>query len=474
MNSISRTIDDRPADGAPPSDAAFAQLRGLLLGDEQAQLARLRQRVEEPQLRTADVSRVLAQAVALRTADGPELAAALTPSVEAALAASIRRDPQVLANAIFPIIGPAIRKSITAALQSMTQSLEQTMAHSLSLQGLKWRLEAARTGRPFAEIVMLHSLLYRVEQVFLIDRKAGLLMQHAAANDVVVRDTDMVSGMLSAIQDFVRDSFGNSHSETLDSLQVGGLTVWIEQGPLALLAGVIRGAPPQALRERFRLAIEGIHQAHGETLQSFDGNAASLVPTQEALQTCLEAQYGKAQHGKAQISETQPARRVSPLMVVAALLALSLATFVFFHVKQSLRWENYVQRLRHEPGLVVTLAVKEAGMYQLAGLRDPLAVDPQTLLLDAGLNPHEFQFAWEPYLSMRPEFVLRRAQALSIASATASATAPSASPSAPPSAPPSAEPSSALGALGAPQKPATEAAVDAPVGTHAAIEKEKS
>jgi hypothetical protein len=450
MNSIFPATDGRKADGEPASDAAFAQLRDLLLGDEQAQLARLRQRVEEPQLRTADVSRVLAQAVALRTADGPELATALTPSVEAALATSIRRDPQVLANAIFPIIGPAIRKAIAAALQSMTQSLEQTMAHSLSPQGLKWRMQAARTGRPFAEVVMLNSLQYRVEQVFLIDRKAGLLMQHAAATEVVVRDTDMVSGMLTAIQDFVRESFGNNRSETLDSLQVGGLTVWIEQGPFAVLAGVIRGTPPQALRERFRLTIEGIHLTHSATLESFVGDAAALESTQAALQACLEVQYGKLQ-GPGNGAKT--ARGVSPLTICAALLAVSVATLAFFHVKQSLRWEHYLRRLRSEPGLVVTLAVKEAGVYRVAGLRDALAIDPQALLQDAGLDPHEFEFAWEPYLSMRPEFVRRRAQALTAASGMA------------------ANPAPGTAAVNV-QKSTTEATAHATIGTHKVIQKE--
>jgi hypothetical protein len=324
----------------------------------------------------------------------------------------------------------------------MTQSLEQAMAHSLSVQGLKWRIEAARTGRPFAEIVMLHTLLYRVEQIFLIDRHAGLLMQHAAATDVVVRDTDMVSGMLSAIQDFVRESFGNNRSETLDSLQVGGLTVWIEQGPLALLAGVIRGAPPQGLRERFRAAIEGIHQAHGATLKSFDGNAATLESTQDALQACLEAQYGKVQGNR---SSAKTARRVSPLLIGAALVALSLAAFTFFHIRQSLRWEHYVQRLRSEPGLVVTQAVKEAGVYRVAGLRDALATDPQTLLAAEGLDPHDFQFAWEPYLSMRPELVRRREQGAPMSNIAQSAH----------------------------QKPATDPAATAAGGTQTVIEKEK-
>jgi hypothetical protein len=404
-----------------PSDAAFAQLRDLLLADERAHLARLRQRVEEPQLRTADVSRVLVQAVNLRSADGPELAAALTPSVEAALSGSIRRDPQVLADAIFPIIGPAIRKAIAAALQGMTQSMEQALAHSISPTGLKWRLEAARTGRPFAEIVMLHTLQYRVEQVFLIDRQAGLLMQHAAAADVVVQDTDMVSGMLSAIQDFVRDSFGTTQRETLDSLQVGGLTVWIEQGPLAVLAGVIRGSPPQALRDRFRQTIESIHQSHGAALQGFDGNAAPLASTQTALQACIEARYGKAAEARADDnSPTSGSKQgskhantsvwpVSPFKLGAAALVLALGTFSFLHFKQVSRWNQFVQRLRSEPGLVVTQAVKEGGVYQVAGLRDPLALDPQTLLIEAGLEPGDVHFSWEPYLSLRPEFVKRRA-----------------------------------------------------------------
>jgi hypothetical protein len=394
------------------SDAAFAQLRDLLLADERAHLARLRQRVEEPQLRTADVSRVLVQAVNLRSADGPELAAALTPSVEAALAGSIRRDPQVLADAIFPIIGPAIRKAIAAALQGMTQSMEQALAHSISPTGLKWRLEAARTGRPFAEIVMLHTLQYRVEQVFLIDRQAGLLMQHAAAADVVVQDTDMVSGMLSAIQDFVRDSFGTAQRETLDSLQVGGLTVWIEQGPLAVLAGVIRGSPPQTLRDRFRQTIESIHQSHGAALQGFDGDALALASTQSALQACIEARYGKAKDtsadDKAQ-TEGHRKRAITPFKLGAAALALAVVTFSVLHFKQVSRWDQFVQRLRSEPGLVVTQAVREGGVYQVAGLRDPLALDPQTLLKEAGLEPADVHFVWEPYLSLRPEFVKRRA-----------------------------------------------------------------
>jgi hypothetical protein len=56
----------------------------------------------------------------------------------------------------------------------MMQSFNQTIDHSLSFKGLAWRIEAWRTGRPFAEVVLLHTLRFRVEQLFLIHRDTGL------------------------------------------------------------------------------------------------------------------------------------------------------------------------------------------------------------------------------------------------------------------------------------------------------------
>src|SRR5436190_4493612 len=96
-----------------------------------------------------------------------------------------------------------IRRSIAESLRRLMQSLE----HTFSWRGLKWRFEALRTGKTFAEVVMLRSLVYRVEQLFLIHRKTSLSLLHVTADSAIAKDSDMVAGMLSAIQDFVRDSF---------------------------------------------------------------------------------------------------------------------------------------------------------------------------------------------------------------------------------------------------------------------------
>ena len=146
-----------------------------------------------------------------------------------ALKTSVHKNPKVLADAIFPVLGPAIRKAISTTLMAMIQSLNMILNQSFSWRGIKWRLESLRSRRPFAEVILLHSLVYRVEQIFLIHRKTGLVLQHITADPSDSRDPDLVSGMLTAIQDFVKDTFDSEHGEMLDTLRMDGdHSLWIE------------------------------------------------------------------------------------------------------------------------------------------------------------------------------------------------------------------------------------------------------
>ena len=88
--------------------------------------------------------------------DDTALVRALTPTVELAIRQSVRRDPQPLADAIFPVIGPAIRKAIATAIGGLIESMNQAAELAFSLQAVRWRIEAWRTGRSFGEVVISH------------------------------------------------------------------------------------------------------------------------------------------------------------------------------------------------------------------------------------------------------------------------------------------------------------------------------
>ena len=399
-------LDETKQNNHPARQDSMTELRRLLVGPEQQEIINLRERLRlQEHLLPEDVSRVLPEAVTLRSRRDKKVTEALLPTVEEAIGISVKKNPQTLIDALFPVIGPAIRKAIAEALSGLTQAMNKTLEHSLSPQGLKWRLEAWRTGRSFAEVVMLHTLLYRVEQVFLIHKETGLLLKHVVAGESGIQDVDMVSGMLTAIQDFVHDSFGNDDGGGLNAFQVGEFDVWIERGPRAVLAGVIRGNAPQDMRVTFQNALEQIHQEFAKELETFEGDAEPLEPSRKYLEACLLTQYEESRREKEK-------KLITPMRVIAAILLISILVLGFFYVRSRWRWSNYLARLKSEPGFVITNAERQWGRYSISGLRDPMAADPQVLLGEARLDAKDVESRWEPYHSLAPLFVQHRAEAL--------------------------------------------------------------
>src|SRR6185369_15844638 len=101
----------------------------------------------------------------------------------------------------------------------------------------------------------------------------GLLLQHVVAPGLDAPDGDLVSGMLTAIQDLSRDSFGSAATDTLDAARIGEVELWIEPGPQATVAGVLRGSAPAELRHVFQDALAGIHAEQKAALEAFAGDA---------------------------------------------------------------------------------------------------------------------------------------------------------------------------------------------------------
>ena len=375
---------------------AFAELRSLLVGPEREQLADIRRRLDDPDRLVEDLGRVLPEAIHLRSKDR-KLRLALHPIVEESIRVSVQRDPRMLADALHPVIGSAVRKAVASALQNMMLSLNQMVEQSVSLRSFRWRLEAWRTGKPFGEILLLRSLLYRVEQVFLIHRKTGLLLLHREASAVVVKDADLVSGMLTAIQDFVRDSFGAAENAELETVQVGEFSVWIQHGPQATLAAVVRGAAPRELQQVLQDTLWRIALDRAADLEGFHGDASPFAACAADLDACL---LGKAAPSAKQSSVL--------LWMVPVLVLLALGAWLFFSIRDQRRWDHYVRDLRQQPGIVVTSAEKHGGQYQVSGLRDPLAADGAALLALNAIPRERVRFHWEPYFSTQPQFAALR------------------------------------------------------------------
>ncbi|MBI1355620.1 MAG: OmpA family protein [Acidobacteria bacterium] len=381
------------------AQAGLDQLRELLLSPEQQRLDLIQHRVVDIDLRTQDIAEALPEAVR-RSARDPALAASLSPLVELGLAQSIRRDPAVVVEVIFPVLGPAIRRAVASAFRGAVESLNRIIEHSFTWRGLRWRVEAWRTGRPIAEVALSRSVVYRVEQVFLIHRETGLPLLVVGV-DEARHDRELVSGMLTAIQDFVHDSFSVDRDQDLDRLEVGDFQVWIERGPRAVVAAVIRGSAPLSLREQVAEAVDEVHGQLRERLEKFDGDTTPFEPARPFLEGCLQQEF------------LRPRKGMQPSTIAAlALLGALLAGFFWLRWRESDRWQAYLGALDAEPGLAAVDQGRRDGRRSALVLRDPLAVDPESLLAAREIDPADVDLRIRPVVSSDPEIVARRARAL--------------------------------------------------------------
>jgi outer membrane protein OmpA-like peptidoglycan-associated protein len=388
--------------GAPATDIRMEQLRSVLMPREIEELARLARVLDDPEQLAAAVGRILPTAFARATGD-PRLGQVLAPSLEKATQTSIRNDPHTLVNILYPLIVPAIRKSIGETIDKTFQSLNESLKYSLTWRGLKWRWEAWRTGVSFAEVVLRHTLVFQVEHVFLIHRHTGLLIAHVASENAASQDPQLVSSMLTAIQDFVRDSFSGAENQGLDTMRLGELTLWSEPGPFATLVAVIRGKPPEELHETLANALSRIHAERHQALESFDGDSAGFADVEAELTELVELRQ----------QASQRARFGFPWLALPIAVAALLFASAWFarQWQEGRRWDSYIARLRAEPGLVVTETGRRDGKFVVSGLRDPLAADPAQGLRAVEINPKDVEAQWAPYQAFDPQIVLKRLRA---------------------------------------------------------------
>lgn len=380
-------------------ESDFEELRRLLLGDDLRKIEQLHTHVEIPENFSSQVGEILPQALLKSSEKGEALSEAMLPTVEEIVRLSIRKDINRFADALFPVIGPAIRKAISETLRQMLQSLNRTLEQSLSWQGIKWRIESFRTGIPFAQIALLHSLVYQVEQVLLIHRESGLLLSHLQHDGGNHQNPDLVSSMLAAINDFVGDSFEVEDNKTLGSVEVGDISIWIEAGPSAILAVAIRGEAPNSLRVILQQTLEQVQDALGEELSNFSGSTDVFEQRSEILQDCLQAQY-----------QTDQEKISARTWLIGVSLLAGLIVWSGYEWWQSSLQNEYVALLEAEPGYVVTKTREQDGILVVSGLRDPLSRELDVLLRNAPLTSQQVDHRFEPYQSLQPDFVELRAR----------------------------------------------------------------
>lgn len=380
------------------------RLRALLLVDDRprqqsvgAELRRLEQRLDS-------LPRQLPEAIEAAHQSGQRLSRALLKPVGQALGTIARHEPQLLVSVLFPVIGPIIRRAIADALAGLVRNLNQTLEHSFSVRSWRWRLESWRTGVPFAQVVLRHTLSWRVEHLLWIEGGSGLLLAHATNSDAPIADRDAIAGMLTAISDFVRDAVLARPGEELERVEMGEFSVRLLRTPEAYLAAVVRGEPAAAVLESLERLSEELHAALDTPPRNYSDAAENRL---------AEWLVGSGQAAAERGAKREGGKRRPWAAIVLLLALLALLCWTWWrdaHISARDAWMR--AQLLQEPGVEIDYSRYDGAQLEVRGRRDPLARDDAELASLLALAPEQLKTDWRPQLSVHPELFRRRLIAL--------------------------------------------------------------
>ena len=384
------------------SEAKLNELRQMILGLDTEDLQRLSRLVNDPDEFSNEISELLPYSIKLMLDRDNVSYTALMPVVEAALRDSVKKNPKVLADVLFPIMMPAIRKAVNEDISRMIESLNSTLENGFSPKRIGWRLRSLFSSTSYAEIVLSNAYVYRVKQVFLIHKKTGLLISEVSGNDSnVAKDSDMVSSMLSAIKDFVQDSFDIEQDNELNTIKIGHFNIWIEQGPEAIIAAIVEGNAPSTFSVVLKEAIENIHLKQSYQLQHFEGDTSVFSKSDPYLNSCV-------------LSEEKVKKKKKPVILIILVLLLLgwLSYYSYTVIEKNIRIGNLLEVLDNEDGIVVISRDDDGGKAIIRGLKDPYANNPYRIAEKNNVDSSEVIYQLKSYISLDDNMVLKRAYAI--------------------------------------------------------------
>jgi hypothetical protein len=374
------------------------ELRRIIFGANADELAALKQRIEDVESRARDVSEVLAPAI--RNTDTSALVSSLQGPVSLSLKQAIRSEPEEYAEILYPVMAPSIRRAISQAISSLLITINRTVESATSVKGLRTRIQSLRTGVPYGELALRESLLYRVENVHLIDRESGMQISEVTVDDIDNLDGDAVSAMFSAIQNFVQDSFSRDRKARLTDFKVGDHTVWVAHGPKLMLACVIHGDAPEGLKDDLYDALYKIRTNYAIQIAGFDGNIDQFDGIESLLQPLMQLQI---RDGDSAVSSSIQKNSIPFIIVGLALLYFGYQWFV--HHNKLSTVEYY---LKQAPGIAATDVYWESGKLVIEGLKDPDATVPYGALEAYDIDRQLLEFKTIPFRSLEVDMELQR------------------------------------------------------------------
>src|SRR3989442_14072678 len=113
-----------------------------------------------------------------------------------------------------------------------------------------------------------------IDDVFLLYND-GLLIKHETRRLKPDVDSDILSGMLTAVQQFVKDSFRSDEGDELNEMTFGQMHILLGRGKWLILAAIIGGGGVGAFPKQDKVCLQDMETPHRDPLPGWEGGRAT-------------------------------------------------------------------------------------------------------------------------------------------------------------------------------------------------------
>lgn len=128
-----------------------------------------------------------------------------------------------------------------------------------------------------------------VDEVFLMTPN-GMLLKHYTRRLRPDQDEDILAGMLTAVQNFVRDSFDEAGGR-LNEIRFENYDILISHSKNIVIAAIISTKKPERLRDQLRTATDDLERAFGDKISHWSGDKKELGDVDAVMKKFLSGKY---------------------------------------------------------------------------------------------------------------------------------------------------------------------------------------
>ncbi|MEO1206771.1 MAG: OmpA family protein [Pseudomonadota bacterium] len=184
-----------------------------------------------------------------------ELSEAIAPLVTKTIKVEIRNSQDDLVEALYPMTGRMVQAYVASAIKDMMDEINRRLGENPAML----RLRSITTGRSVAELALAESQKLHVEEMYLIRRGTGEILDRWPASPSKSNVDHLVSGVLTAVNDVATEAF-NVKGNALRRLEVDDDAVYLRTSPSYLLVakckGVAHDSVEKIIDEEFLLALQ--------------------------------------------------------------------------------------------------------------------------------------------------------------------------------------------------------------------------